>query len=201
VVRCPLPDPVPPLCVPGSPLPYFPPMAKLLLARWIPFRLSALANRVREALYEYYHPRFGLSVTAWRVIANLGEQAPGAPLSAKALATRVMMDQVQISRAIREVVRLGVVRRSVDGADRRRAALELTPQGRRVYEAIVPVALRLERELLSELAPAERRRLSALLGQLERAAAAKLGRRTYLTGRDGPGQVRPLVGPALGTPA
>src|SRR5262249_19051245 len=84
-------------------------MSRLLLSNWLPFRLSALANRVREALYEYYHPRFGVSVTAWRVIANLGEQQPGTHLSAKELAGRVMMDQVQISRAIRETVRLGVV--------------------------------------------------------------------------------------------
>jgi DNA-binding MarR family transcriptional regulator len=144
-------------------------MPRLLLTNWLPFRLSALANRVREALYEYYHPRYGLSVTAWRVVANLGERPTGAHLSAKALAERVMMDQVQISRAIREVVRLGVVRRSVDGSDRRRAAIELTPHGRRVYESIVPVALRLERELMNQLSPAEQRRLSTLLDRLDRA--------------------------------
>ena len=48
----------------------------LLLARFLPYRLSVLANRASSTLAGQYSQRFGLSIPQWRVIAVLANE-PG----------------------------------------------------------------------------------------------------------------------------
>lgn len=61
----------------------------LFLGRWLPSRFSVLANTVSMYLHSFYSERFGLSITGWRIVAYLGEEAP---LCAKDVAVRAAMD-------------------------------------------------------------------------------------------------------------
>jgi len=121
-------------------------------------------------LAKAYTERFRLSVTGWRVVGVL---ANFQPLSAKELAERTAMNQVNITRAISALVRLRMVRRTVDQKDRRRVVLRLSEKGLAAYREVIPVAIGIEAELLKGLSAAERAALKRLARMLcERAAAA-----------------------------
>ncbi|HEV7372992.1 MarR family winged helix-turn-helix transcriptional regulator [Arenibaculum sp.] len=125
----------------------------LLIDDWVPYQFSYVSNQVSLYLESFYSTRFGLSVTGWRVMAILGMHAP---LSAKELAEHTAMDQVQVTRAINQLSRIGMVSRRVDPADRRKVSLRLSRHGKEVYDQIVPHARSIERELLSVLTEEER---------------------------------------------
>ncbi len=140
-----------------------PAAADFQLERFLPYRLSVLANRASRALARLYGARFGLSVAEWRVIAHL---ARFAPVSANDVAARAAMDKVQVSRAVARLTAKTLIERATDGADRRRSALRLTRRGLALHDAIVPLARDVEAQLLAGLTPADVARLDRLLSAL-----------------------------------
>ena len=142
-------------------------MPRLILDRFIPFRLSVLTNKVSGAIARRYSERFGLSIAEWRVMAVLGDTPD---LSARQVAERTAMDKVQVSRAVASLIEAGRVARTPDDADGRIGHLALTRAGRMVYEEIVPMALGLERTFLAALTREERAGLDRLLKKLNEQA-------------------------------
>lgn len=138
--------------------------ASLALERFLPYRLSVLSNRVSQTIANAYAARFGLAITEWRVIAVLSRY-PG--LSANEVAERTAMDKVAVSRAVARLLERGLLQRETDGGDRRRSVLTLSEAGVRIFDEVVPVALRYEGELLALLDDEERQLLDRLLGKLE----------------------------------
>ena len=136
---------------------------RLVLDRFVPYRLSVLTNRVSSAIARHYSERFGLSIPEWRIMAVLGE-TPG--LSAREVAARTAMDKVQVSRAVASLIEARRVERTPDDDDGRIGRLELTPKGRGAYEQIVPLALGLEEQFLSSLSVTERKLFERLLTKL-----------------------------------
>jgi DNA-binding MarR family transcriptional regulator len=135
----------------------------LLFARFLPYRLSVLANRASSALAGQYSQRFGLSIPQWRVIAVLANE-PG--ISAVEVAERTAMDEVAVSRAVATLHRNGRIDRRPDAADGRRSRLALSAAGQAVYAEVVPLARRFERRLSSALHPSDRRALDRILDLL-----------------------------------
>src|SRR5215813_15526450 len=87
------------------------PADRLVLERFVPYRLSILSNRVSRAIAARYAKTFDLSIPEWRIIAVLGRR-PG--LTAKEIAEATEMDKVAVSRA---VARLSASRRVEAEAD------------------------------------------------------------------------------------
>lgn len=145
------------------------PAERLVLERFLPYRLSVLTNTISRSLARSYQQRFGLSIPQWRVVAVLGRERQ---LSAGEVAERTVMDKVTVSRAVSALVEQGRVIRSTDPRDRRRSALRLSRQGRGIYRQIVPLALAYERQLLAALS---RREWSALDGLIARLAERARG--------------------------
>ena len=137
--------------------------ATLELEQFLPYRLSVLSNRVSETISGYYRQRFGLAVTEWRTMAVLGRYQG---LSAGEVAERTAMDKVAVSRAVARLLQRGFIQRETHGDDRRRSVLALSRNGQRIYDDIAPLALDLERRLLSRLDRDERAALDALLDKL-----------------------------------
>lgn len=133
------------------------------LEHFLPYRLSVLSNRISQAIAARYAQRFGIGVTEWRVVAVLGRYPD---LSAGAVAARTAMDKVAVSRAVARLLERGLVERDTHGDDRRRSVLALSRNGQRIYDDIAPLALDLERRLLSRLDRDERAALDALLDKL-----------------------------------
>src|SRR5215831_6554007 len=130
------------------------PSQALELENFLPYRLSVLAQLVSESLHDLYAGPFGLTVTQWRVMAALGRFAP---LTASDVGQRIVMDKVAVSRAVARLIKRGLVERTADRTDRRRALLKLSARGRGVHARIVPLALEYEARLYAALCPGERR--------------------------------------------
>jgi DNA-binding MarR family transcriptional regulator len=135
----------------------------LELEKFLPYRLSVLAQLVSESLHDLYAGPFDLSVTQWRVMAALGRFAP---LTASDVGQRIVMDKVAVSRAVASLMKRGLVERAADLDDRRRASLRLTAKGRAMHAEIVPIALEYEAELYEALCPDERQTLNGLCDRL-----------------------------------
>ena len=134
----------------------------LQLEKFLPYRLSIVAQLVSDSLHDLYAGPFDLAVTEWRVMAALGRFAP---LTASEVGQRIVMDKVAVSRAVAGLLKRGLVERAADRADRRRA-LRLSARGRSVHARIVPLALQYEARLYEALSAEERRQFDALSDRL-----------------------------------
>lgn len=143
----------------------------LQLDLFVPYRLSVLSNLISHTVATIYGERFGLAIPEWRVMAVLGlAEHQGMLMCANAVAQRTEMDKVQVSRAVSRLLSLGLLGRTTDKADRRKANLALTEEGHTVYQQIVPLALHYEGELLDSLETDELMMLERLLDKLTKTA-------------------------------
>jgi len=144
-----------------------PPAPRLSLDRFVPYRLSVLANLVSSTIAVAYAERFALGIPEWRVIAALGEQ-PG--MSAADVAVRTAMDKVAVSRAVASLLRARRLVRTRSRHDRRRSVLRLSRTGAALYAQVAPHVLEYEAALLAVIGRGERQALERLLGKLTRRA-------------------------------
>jgi len=140
---------------------------RLILERFLPYRLSILSNRVSRAIAARYAKTFDLTIPEWRIIAVLGRR-PG--LTAKEVAEATEMDKVAVSRAVAKLVAARRVSAHVHDEDGRAQSLTLTAQGEILHARIAPIALESERKLLSALSTSERAQFDALIDRLLGAA-------------------------------
>lgn len=134
---------------------------RLILDRFLPYRLSVASNAVSDRIADVYRARFGLRIPEWRVIAVVAE---GAATQA-ALVHRTAMDKMTVSRAAKALVGRGLIERT-RAADRRTMALALTAEGKRLHAEVAPLALAIEEEILQGFTAQERAQLMALLARL-----------------------------------
>ncbi|HEX2554664.1 MAG TPA: MarR family transcriptional regulator [Microvirga sp.] len=140
-----------------------------MLEQFLPYRLNVLATVVSNALAEIYAERFGLTIPGWRIVATLGQYGTR---TARDIALHAVMHKSTVSRTVSALGARGLVARRPNRDDRREEWLELTPEGRRVYEALAPEALAFEAGLVSALTPAEQRTFLALVEKLDLRARA-----------------------------
>jgi DNA-binding MarR family transcriptional regulator len=109
---------------------------------------------------------FGLTRSAWDVLASLRRQGPPYRLSPTALYVGLMRSSGAMTHRLRGLERAGLVQRTADPADARAMLVQLTPEGVALTERIAPLHLDNERELLSALDETEQRTLAELLRKL-----------------------------------
>lgn len=144
---------------------FFPePLMRVDLLRFIPFRLNRLAAEISRDLAGVYSAQFGLDITEWRVLATLGMREPR---TAQFIVRCTRTHKSKISRAVTRLTLAGLIESLPNSDDRREALLRMTPQGRALYERMVPVVLDYERRLLASLNEAELRGLIVGLDRLE----------------------------------
>lgn len=137
---------------------------RLELDRFIPYRLSVLANLVSRAFALLYAERFDIAIPEWRVLAVLGMAEPQ---SAGEVCERTAMDKVRVSRAVQSLLASGLVERGISADDRRRVSLTLTRRGKAIYGEIVPLARSVEASLMETLTVEEASQLDVLLTKLQ----------------------------------
>jgi DNA-binding MarR family transcriptional regulator len=140
-------------------------LAKLDLLGFMPFRLSRLAAEVSMALASEYAERYGLDVSAWRVMATLGFRET--PCSAQFISQCTRTHKSTISRAVTSLLERGAIERVENEDDRREFNLRLTRKGRKLYEELFPRLLRKEQDMLSCLSPREQKDFAMLLCKIE----------------------------------
>ena len=133
------------------------------LRRFLPYRLSVLANTISQGIAAGYRDEHAISVNEWRVLAVLGSSPAQ---TASDLAKRTAMDKVAIHRAVKLLMEKDLLQRRPDHADRRRQRLRLTGAGKNVLATIIPKARGFEYELLEALEPDEARALDRIIEKL-----------------------------------
>jgi DNA-binding MarR family transcriptional regulator len=138
----------------------------LLLEYFVPFRLNRLADAVSVNLSEIYRDRFGLEISEWRVLVTLGQRRE---CTAQHIASSTRMHKTRVSRAVASLEDRKLLARTSNRGDGREIPLGLTKAGRRIYSALVPLALQRECQLLSCLSDGERLAFLDAMTKLERA--------------------------------
>jgi DNA-binding MarR family transcriptional regulator len=138
--------------------------AAIPLENWIGYRFSIVSVRLGEFVAQMYASRHDLSIPAWRSLAVIARYQP---LTAKQLGMLTSSDAFKVARAIELLVRRGLIHRDVDKADRRRANLRLTADGRKIYNDIEKFVVKIESRLTATLSETERRTLGKVLDKLD----------------------------------
>ena len=149
-----------------------PAVTPIELEHFLPYRLNVVAEAVSRALARLYEKRHGISIAEWRVIATLGQYDR---MTAKDIGAHSRMHKTKVSRAVARLEGRACLRRTSNSADMREAFLELTREGRAIYDDLVPRALAFERKLSDALSAEEQASLDALLSKLETSALDDAG--------------------------
>jgi len=129
--------------------------------------LPYLIGRVGSRLAVAFGPAIashGIALQEWRVLAALGAYGAQRLLDLAALTS---IDVSTLSRlVVRRMVRRHLVRRDRNGDERRAVSVALTPEGKRIFRTIVPLARRYERIALGGLKPGDAERLREILRRI-----------------------------------
>lgn len=134
----------------------------LLLYRFS--RVSATAGAMIVRLCE---GRFGITWREWRMVLMLAEAGA---LQPSALAAQVQLDRARTSRAITSLLAKGLLVRTVQADDQRRATVALTAAGQGLHDALFPLVAEINRQLLAPLQAAEVLVLDGLLQRIQQAS-------------------------------
>ena len=139
----------------------------LTLQQFLPYRMSALTNRISQSLADKYSKRFNISVHEWRILAVLGEESS---LSAVAITNKIAMDKVTVSRAVKKLLEKDLLLKNIDSKDQRSHELALSKNGIAMYQKLIPIALEHEKHMLAKLTDKDKKDLLKLLSKLDDAA-------------------------------
>jgi len=129
--------------------------------------LSVIARREeRWRAYEELgaNAHVDLSPTEIWGLARLGERAPATP---DAIIAATGVDDARLDRALRELERRGLVEQA-------HGAYSLTPDGQRVYDAVVSVRRATLEELVRDWSPEDHAQLTGVLDRLARSLASEM---------------------------
>ncbi len=137
------------------------------LHSFFPYLVRIYYRAVSDSVGVIYSSLFGLSVSEWRTMAVLGANHA---LSASEIVELSGIDKVNVSRAIKGLRESGLLKRDIDGDDRRRAVLRLTDSGVEVFNRLIPKVVALEEQLLEGLSHDERETLLRLMEKVRKNA-------------------------------
>ncbi len=145
----------------------------LVLAEFLPYRFSIVAERMSRIFAERYEREFGVGIPEWRVMAVLGERMPR---STQQVIEATETDRVKVSRAVIRLADKGLLARKPHLDDKRVHMLSLTRRGLGTYRQIVPHARRLQTELAAALTPEETQVLDRILAKLHASSVSLVPR-------------------------
>lgn len=127
------------------------------------YRLNTLLASSGALTTRRCEGRFGITRREWRIIALLAVEGP---LSPTELSERASLEPDRISRLFASLRDKELVSRTFDRLDRRRVRIELTAQGRDLYNRMFPVSVGIHQSVLSILNPSEMQTLDDILSRL-----------------------------------
>jgi DNA-binding MarR family transcriptional regulator len=145
-----------------------PDAAPLKLETFLPYRLNVLASLVSQALSRIYAQRHGIGVPEWRILVTLGQYGT---MTGKAVGEHTHMHKTKVSRAVALLERRKFLTRHVNRSDLRESLLNLTAEGRAVYEDLAPIAIDFAQRLSDVIDPADRAVFERALDDLTRQSA------------------------------
>ncbi|MFY8329001.1 MarR family winged helix-turn-helix transcriptional regulator [Pseudoalteromonas sp. ZZD1] len=136
----------------------------LNLDTFLPYRLANLASKMSEEFAPVYQQQSDLTIPQWRILFNLAQFGQS---NAKALCEQAAMDKSTVSRAVKALIKSGLICSEVNNDDKRATLLVLSESGRILFEKITPQAQQWEQALLSCLSNDEQHQLIAIFDKLK----------------------------------
>lgn len=112
---------------------------------------------------------YDLSISAVTVMAII--DGAGEPITPGVIAERAIIAAASATSVLDTLQRRGLVERRPHPTDRRKLLIDLTPEGRRVLDQILPGVHRLEAAVMDELTVQERRELLELIAKVQHSVA------------------------------
>ena len=135
----------------------------LQMETFLPSVIRNLAEEITSRMSRNYTGDFQLTITEWRILLQLAAKES---LTATEIVDITAMEKSKVSRAVSHLEDRDLVARAPAEEDHRIKTLTLTPQGRKLYNNIVPRVLDWEKYLLEGLEISEYRDLLYLLNKL-----------------------------------
>jgi DNA-binding MarR family transcriptional regulator len=104
---------------------------------FLPYKLALLSSSLNSAFEATISRQHGIGLTDWRILATIGQYGS---MTAKQIGERGRMHKTKVSRAVATLEARRLLTRKTNRDDMREAFITLTEGGRRLYQAIVPVA-------------------------------------------------------------
>lgn len=131
--------------------------------RYLPFGLTAIANKIARSASRVYLRRFGVGINEWRILANLRAR-PG--VTANLICQHSGLDKAAVSRSLRLLEDGGMIETCGEAGDVRGRALRLTAKGDVLHDRLIGLALKRESLLLDGFDESERRLLLSFIVRL-----------------------------------
>ena len=128
-------------------------------------RIGGLNRRFKRAQNETLG-EFKLDYAEYKLLGFLNRQDETYQSSPGKLARVMELSSGAMTNRLDRMEEAGLLRRLPDPADRRAVLVELTPEGKRLYEDAIGVQARKEELIASALSVAEKKQLNALLRRL-----------------------------------
>lgn len=106
---------------------------------------------------------YGISWVEWRILMTVAH-APG--LAANEITSAWALDKMTVSRAVRRLLSLKMLKRGKDPNDSRRAPLFVDKKGQQIFDTVWPGAQAHYDEIMSALAPGEFETFCAIADKL-----------------------------------
>lgn len=135
---------------------------------FLPYQLSVLSLKISKGIAEHYQDQFGINISEWRVLVILYKNPD---ITAKKIAGLSEMDKVRISRTLKTLVEKDYVTQKPHPLDARAKNYELNERGKYLMRAVIPDALRYEKDLMSQLSKVEQEQLQHLISKFNRILA------------------------------
>jgi DNA-binding MarR family transcriptional regulator len=129
-------------------------------------RISRLAREIEQRLEPVYRDH-GLEPGWHDVLATLRRSGPPYRLRASDFTGALMLTSSGTTKRLDKLEQAGLIARAPDPQDRRGVLIALTPAGLELIDRLTGAHLANEREIVSALSDAERRRLADLLRKLQ----------------------------------
>ena len=142
---------------------------ELRLEETIGFLLSD-ASRTMTRTFSARIAEHGVGMGIFQFLRILWEEDG---LSQSELASRTHMRGPSVANAIHDLERRGLVKRLADRADGRKVRVLLTPQGRRLYDLVMPDIAVTNQSMLADFTAAEQETLKSMLRRIRRNLAGK----------------------------
>lgn len=119
------------------------------LINFVTFRVSQTHAKLNAQAAQILRERVGLSLVEWRIIALV--EAYGPSVSSGVLISKSGMDKGMFSRTLKRVCQNGLVKSTPDKHDHRKISLNLTEEGRVIFDRMIVVMRRRQKHLLHNL--------------------------------------------------
>jgi DNA-binding MarR family transcriptional regulator len=124
----------------------------LNLDNYIPAQINFLASKISASASAVYLPKFGIGITAWRIMAQLAHEAW---VGASHICQVTGMDKGAVSRSLRELEARQLIEIRADALHGRRQLIALTGKGVALHDTMVHIAVAREHYLLQDFSDSE----------------------------------------------